>query len=224
VYDFTTVSKNHSFILSNGIISHNCLPSRMTLNQIFETVKSKSCVLKGKFGDVTPFGSASMNIAEKLCEELAETGYERHGYETMYNGMTGVPFQAQIFIGPTYYQRLKHMVSNKIHSRANGQVTTLYRQPLDGRSRNGGLRVGEMEKDACLAHGITRFLKERLFEHSDPYRIPICNICGQVATTQTECKSCESNDISSVNMPYSSKILLTEINAMSIKTVITVKK
>ena len=131
VYDFTTVSENHSFI-ANGVVSHNCIPSRMTINQLMECVLGKSCALNGEFGDATPFTKNSVNISEKLCDKLKNSGYERHGFEQLYSGFTGEPIEAQIFIGPTYYQRLKHMVSDKIHSRAQGHVTTLHRQPLEG--------------------------------------------------------------------------------------------
>ena len=144
VYDFTTVSDNHSFV-ANGIVSHNCIPSRMTVNQLMECVLGKACAIDGTYGDATPFTSSSTgNAAERICEMLAKAGmkqtlaYERTGWETMYNGMTGEPIKAKVFMGPTYYQRLKHMVADKIHSRAHGHVTTLTRQPLEGRSRDGG--------------------------------------------------------------------------------------
>ena len=144
VYDFTTVSDNHSFV-ANGIVSHNCIPSRMTVNQLMECVLGKACAIDGTYGDATPFTSSSTgNAAERICEMLAKAGmkqnlaYERTGWETMYKGMTGEPIKAKVFMGPTYYQRLKHMVADKIHSRAHGHVTTLTRQPLEGRSRDGG--------------------------------------------------------------------------------------
>ena len=97
-----------------------------------ECVLGKTCSLDGSQGDATPFSTNSVDISEKLCEELGKHGFEKHGWETMYNGMTGEPLEAKIFIGPTYYQRLKHMVSDKIHSRAQGAVTTMTRQPLEG--------------------------------------------------------------------------------------------
>jgi len=97
----------------------------------------------------------------------------------MFNAYTGRKVNAQIFIGPTYYQRLKHMVDDKIHSRARGPVQILVRQPMEGRARDGGLRFGEMERDCQIAHGAAQFLKERLFEVSDPYRIHICN-CAEL--------------------------------------------
>jgi len=210
-----------SGIIPDLIINPQCLPSRMTLNQLLECVLSKSCAIEGTIGDATPFTQASENIAEKLCDNLDTTGFERHGYEKMYNGYTGVAFDAEIFIGPVYYQRLKHMVEDKIHCRAYGQVTNLHRQPPEGRSKDGGLRMGEMEKDACVAHGISRFLKDRLFEQSDKYEIIICGKCGQLATSREECKACSTSEVYRVNMPYSANLLITELKAMGIKAVIT---
>ena len=114
VYDFTTISENHSFI-ANGIVSSNCIPSRMTISQLLETCLGKSCCIEGTLGDATPFSSNSSNIAEQICDRLQKNGYERHGWEQLYNGMTGEVIEAQIFFGPVFYQRLKHMVSDKIH-------------------------------------------------------------------------------------------------------------
>ena len=144
VYDFTTVSDNHSFI-ANGIVSHNCIPSRMTVNQLMECVLGKACAIGGTYGDATPFSSSSSDkAAERICELLASAGmkqnnaYDRTGWETMYNGMTGEQVKSKVFMGPTYYQRLKHMVADKMHARSRGHVTSLCRQPLEGRSRDGG--------------------------------------------------------------------------------------
>ena len=111
---------------------------RMTINVLLETLLGKSCLLEGTFGDATPFTSNSTNIAEKLCDRLQSNGYERHGWEELISGFTGEPIKAKIFTGPTFYQRLKHMVKDKIHSRSSGDVTLLTRQPLEGRSRDGG--------------------------------------------------------------------------------------
>jgi hypothetical protein len=110
------------------------------------------------------------------------------------------------------------------NSRSSGHITTLTRQPLEGRSREGGLRFGEMERDAIIAHGVSRFLKERLFDKSDPYQVTICDTCGCISTTPTECKRCETNMVSKCNLPYAAKLLLQELNAMNIKTSIKVKK
>ena len=129
------------------IINPLCLPSRMTINQVIECVAAKVAVASGKFKYATPFSHHSTNVVDMLCEELHNLGMQRHGYETMYNGITGVMMEAQIFIGPTYYQRLKHLVGAKIHARNHGSIQALTRQPLEGRSRDGGLRFGEMERD-----------------------------------------------------------------------------
>ena len=133
---------------SRPIITGQCIPSRMTINQLIESVMGKSCSIDGKYGDATPFTSASKNITEEVCKTLGMHGYESTGKEKLMNGMTGESM-GMFFIGPVYYQRLKHLVSDKIHARATGPVTTLTRQPLEGRSRDGGQRFGEMERD-CL--------------------------------------------------------------------------
>jgi DNA-directed RNA polymerase beta subunit len=121
----------------------------MTINQLMESVLGKSCAVEGVFGDSTPFTSSSIpneesgkSIAEQLCDRLGMNGFQRCGNEILYNGMTGEPM-GMFFIGPVYYQRLKHLVSDKLHARASGPVTTLTRQPLEGRSRDGGLRFGK---------------------------------------------------------------------------------
>ena len=131
---------------SRPIITGQCIPSRMTINQLIESVMGKSCVINGKYGDATPFTDESKNIAEEACKTLGMNGYESTGKEILMNGMTGEPM-GMFFIGPVYYQRLKHLVSDKMHARATGPITTLTRQPLEGRSRDGGQRFGEMERD-----------------------------------------------------------------------------
>ena len=148
--------------------------------------------------------------------------YERTGLEMLYNGMTGEQM-GMVFIGPVYYQRLKHLVSDKIHARAQGPNATLTRQPLEGRSRDGGLRFGEMERDCMIAHGASRFLKERLYDQSDPYTIRICNNCGNFAINKSFCNVCSSDKTSKINMPYVSKLVIQELNAMFIKCKIKVK-
>ena len=131
---------------SRPIITGQCIPSRMTINQLIESVMGKSCTINGKYGDATPFTKESKNIAEEACKTLGMLGYESTGKEMLMNGMTGENM-GMFFIGPVYYQRLKHLVSDKMHARATGPVTTLTRQPLEGRSRDGGQRFGEMERD-----------------------------------------------------------------------------
>lgn len=229
VYDFTTVSSNHSFV-ANGIVSHNCIPSRMTINQLMESVLGKSCAIEGEFGDATPFTSSSIpdpvsgkSIAETICDKLGMNSYNSTGTEILYNGMTGEPM-GEFFIGPVYYQRLKHLVSDKMHARDTGPVTTLTRQPLEGRSREGGLRFGEMERDCMIAHGNSKFLQERLFEQSDKYAAPICESCGNFATNQTSCNACKTDNVAMTKMPYVSKLVIQELNSMLIKTKIDIKK
>ena len=227
VYDFTTVSKNHSMI-SNGFLTHNCIPSRMTVNQLLESVMGKACCLKGTYGDATPFSeSNSKNVSNKICELLSKVGmehskkhgvyYSGDGFEKMTCGMTGEPIQAKVFMGPTYYQRLKHMVSDKIHARSRGVVTTLTRQPTEGRSRGGGLKVGEMETQALVSHGSSYMLNERTFKVSDCYQINLCKKCGFIISTPNTCQLCKGGDITNANIPYVSNLLIQELGAMGLK-------
>lgn len=209
-------------IVPDIIINPHCIPSRMTINQLMESVLGKACVLSGDFGDATPFvGKDNEDLGQQICDKLGLHGYERTGKEVLMNGMTGEAM-GSYFIGPVYYQRLKHLVSEKIHARASGPVTTLTRQPLEGRSRDGGLRFGEMERDAMISHGNSMFLKERLCDQSDPYKAPICAECGNISTTKTKCLTCGNDKISMVGIPYASKLVLQELNAMCIKTKISV--
>jgi DNA-directed RNA polymerase II subunit RPB2 len=137
-------------IIPDIIINPHSQPSRMTINQLMECVAAKSAVIRGEYVYSTPFSTYSHNVVDKLCRDLKTCGYQEHGNEFMMNGMTGKPFHTEIFIGPTYYQRLKHLISNKIHARDHGPVQTLVRQPLEGRSKDGGLRFGEMERDCFV--------------------------------------------------------------------------
>ncbi|MBE7180123.1 MAG: hypothetical protein INR71_02760, partial [Terriglobus roseus] len=157
------------------IINPHAIPSRMTIAHLIECLLSKVGALKGNEGDATPFTDVTVTSVSDL---LFEHGYQSRGFEVMYNGHTGKKLRAQIFLGPTYYQRLRHMVDDKIHARARGPVQILTRQPVEGRARDGGLRFGEMERDCMIAHGAAAFLKERLFEVSDAYRVHICKLCG----------------------------------------------
>lgn len=200
------------------IVNPHAIPSRMTIGQLIECLLGKVSAITGSEGDATPFDSSVRRFSTKLHE----LGYQHRGNEVMYNGHTGKPLDAQIFIGPTYYQRLKHMVDDKIHSRSRGPVQGLTRQPLEGRARGGGLRFGEMERDCCLSHGSAGWLKERLFQVSDEFRVHICDMCGLMCTAnltknEFECKLCDNTtNISQVFIPYAFKLLLQELLSMNI--------
>lgn len=210
------------------IINPLCIPSRMTVNQLIECALGKYCCITGEYGDATPFTENSINIADKFIAKADSTmrnlGFDPHGWEEMYNGKTGEKLHAKIFIGPTYYQRLKHMVADKLHARDEGQVTMLTRQPLEGRSRDGGLRFGEMERDCIISHGATAVLQERLFKVSDPFQIIVCNNCGVMTSSTKQCQSCMGDKLSKVNFPYASKLLLQELMTMGIKVLVNPKK
>lgn len=210
-------------IVPDIIINPNAIPSRMTIAQLLECVLGKSGALQGRCSDATAFSPNSVDVASTVCDRLEQCGFDRDGNEVMYNGMTGEQIKARIFIGPTYYQRLKHLVSDKMHARAEGDVQILTNQPLEGRSRGGGLRLGEMERDALIAHGTSGFLRERLYTMSDPYEVPVCNTCGAVAAGNMRCRSCNSDSVCRVQIPYATRLLFTELEAMSVKVAIKPK-
>ncbi|TCD66491.1 DNA-dependent RNA polymerase II [Steccherinum ochraceum] len=201
------------------VINPHAIPSRMTIGHLVECLLSKVATLLGQEGDATPFTDLTV---ESVSHFLHEKGYHSRGLEIMYHGHTGRKLQAQVYFGPTYYQRLKHMVDDKIHSRARGPVQILTRQPVEGRSRDGGLRFGEMERDCMISHGVAAFLKERLFEASDAYRLHVCDICGLTAIAnlkkQTfECRSCKNKTAcSQLYIPYAAKLLFQELQSMNI--------
>jgi DNA-directed RNA polymerase II subunit RPB2 len=209
---------------SNGtrpdiIINPHASPSRMTIGQLKESLLGKVLVELGLFGDGTSFGDLDV---PDISKKLLELGYEAHGNELMYNGMTGKAIECDVFIGPVFYQRLKHMVKDKQHSRSFGLMVNLTRQPAEGRSRDGGLRFGEMEKDASASHGASRFTRERLYDVSDKYSVHVCNKCGLIASYNDAvhihcCHTCENTvDFSYVEIPYAYKLLSQELMTMNI--------
>ena len=199
------------------IINPHCIPSRMTINQLLECIGAKSAVMDMKFRDCTAFSKSSTNIQETLSAELIKNGYEGNGYENMISGFTGEMFKAQVFIGPVYYQRLKHLVKDKIHARDHGNVQSLTRQPLEGRSREGGLRFGEMERDCMISQGVSKFLLSRLFHMSDPYVVNLCDRCGQITSNESICHVCNYDIIKPTNIPYACKLLFQELIAIGLK-------
>ena len=241
VYDIT-VKDLESFI-ANGIVTHNCsmlmpqedmpftpdgispdliinphaIPSRMTINMMMEILLGKSASYSGELQDGTAFCHTGEEIVEKASKILKEAGYDPMGWETMTNGMTGEQLKAKIFIGPSYYMRLKHLVSDKLHQRSRGNVQKLTRQPCSGRSRDGGLRFGEMERDCMISHGTSTFLKERLFDMSDPYQIDICTKCGINVNHKNQCMNCDNDITEKIHIPYACKLLFQELQALGTK-------
>ena len=211
------------------IINPHAIPSRMTIGQLKETLLGKVILELGMFGDGTSFGNLEVKT---ICDELLKLGYESYGNEIMYNGLTGDQIETAIFIGPVFYQRLKHMVSDKQHSRSIGPMVNLTRQPAEGRSRDGGFRIGEMERDVMIAHGMTRFCKERMYDVSDKYNVHVCKKCGLIACyndgqknkmyskadfTKYYCKTCDNRShFSKVDIPYAYKLLSQELQTINV--------
>jgi len=228
------------------IINPHALPTRMTIGQLVETLMGKACVLQGGFGDCTAF----VNHGSKhqvFGKMLTELGYHNSGTQLLYNGMTGERMESQIFMGPTYYMRLKHMVKDKINYRTRGPRTVLTRQTVQGRANDGGLRIGEMERDGVIAHGAAYFLRQSMLERGDEYYMAVCNQSGmiaiynpaqnlfmspmadgpiQFADTLTSADNQALNiekltrfgrSFSVVRVPYAFKLLMQELQAMNVQ-------
>lgn len=200
------------------IINPHAIPSRMTIGQLMESISGKVGCFDGKLKDATAFED---HPPEEIYKALHDMGFHRHGNEVLVNGMTGRVMDHAIFMGPTYYQRLKHMVDDKIHSRGRGPVQVLTRQPVEGRSRDGGLRIGEMETWAMWGHGCAAFLRERLFFQSDAYRIFVCKHCGLMATGDMRngryvCTTCISPNVAQVQIPFATKLLYQELMSVGV--------
>ncbi len=182
-----------SGIIPDLIFSPHGIPSRMTISHLVELIGGKVGALQGRYINGTTFSSET---EEDLRKSLVNLGFRENGTETMYSGSTGQIFKAKIYIGDMYYLKLKHMVANKLHSRARGPIQLLTRQPTEGRAKEGGLRLGEMEKDTFVAHGASLLLKERF--DSDKTVVPICESCGLVAVhdefkNRSYCPLCGDN-------------------------------
>jgi DNA-directed RNA polymerase beta subunit/intein/homing endonuclease len=208
-----------SGIVPDLILNPHGFPSRMSLGHFFECLSSKEAAESGHFVDGTPFNNYDISNIQEGLEKL---GYSPYGTETMYCGITGRKMDAEIFIGPVFNIRLKHMVLDKVHGRARGPKQALTRQPLEGRSREGGLKIGEMEKDAMIAHGMGQFLKERMMETSDISKVYICDECGMFASKVIDkdyyrCKGCKNTTkISAIVIPHACKLLFQELTSVNI--------
>ena len=201
------------------IINPHAIPSRMTIGQLKETLLGMVLVELGLFGDGTSFGELDI---ETIRRELLNLGYECNGNQLMYNGLTGEQIETSVFIGPAFYQRLKHMVNDKQHSRSIGPMVNLTRQPAEGRSRDGGHRFGEMERDSMVAHGACRFTRGRMYDCSDKYQVFVCKCCGMIAAVNEKmgihcCHMCENRtEFAYVEIPYACKLLFQELQTMNI--------
>eukprot|EP00929_Paragymnodinium_shiwhaense_P044473 TRINITY_DN22811_c0_g1_i2.p1 TRINITY_DN22811_c0_g1~~TRINITY_DN22811_c0_g1_i2.p1 ORF type:complete len:596 (-),score=125.30 TRINITY_DN22811_c0_g1_i2:168-1955(-) len=212
---------NRLGITPDIIMNPHAIPSRMTVGHLIEQLVGKVGALVGCQGDATPFTRVTV---KDISGRLHDCGFQRFGNERVYNGHTGRPLTNKIFVGPVYYQRLKHMVSDKVQSRSRGPLTSLCRQPTEGRAKEGGLRFGEMERDCIIAHGAAKFLKERLFDVSDAFRVHVCDTCGLFAVANLQknqflCTLCRDRaKISQITMPYAAKLLFQELMTMNIAT------
>ena len=231
------------------IINPHALPSRMTIGQLVETLMGKTCSMYGAFGDCTAFVNKGSKH-EIFGNLLKNIGYNSSGNEILYSGETGKQLQAELFIGPCYYMRLKHMVKDKINYRAQGPRTVLTRQTVQGRANDGGLRIGEMERDCIIAHGATKFLNESMLKRGDEYYVAICNNSGTIAIynetknifispfadgplkfnnnieneLNVEVITKYGRDFSIIKVPYSFKLLMQELQVMNIQMRIITEK
>jgi DNA-directed RNA polymerase subunit B len=206
-------------VVPDIMINPHAFPSRMTVGQFMESLGGKAASLRGTIVDGSAFLGEKFDNIKNVLEQY---GFKQTGKETMYDGRTGKKFPADVYMGVVYYQKLHHMVADKIHSRARGQVQMLTKQPTEGRARGGGLRFGEMERDCLIAYGASMMLKDRLLEESDKAEINVCERCGLLAYYDVKqrrfiCRVCgEKSKISSVVIAYAFKLLLQEMMSLNV--------
>jgi DNA-directed RNA polymerase subunit B len=209
------------------IMNPHAYPSRMTVGQFIEAIGGKAAAIRGEIVDGTPFANEE---PKTLQEHLRDFGLQSGGREILYDGQSGKKFEAEIFLGVAFYQKLHHMVVDKIHARARGQVQMLTRQPTEGRARGGGLRFGEMERDCLVGHGAAMLLKDRLLEESDAYTIYVCEKCGRqgyydIRQRKYTCPTCEGkSDIEPVTVSYAFKLLLQEMQSLCLSPSLVLAK
>lgn len=202
-----------SGICPDIIMNPHGFPSRMTVGKLIELLAGKAGVLDGRFHYGTAFGGSKV---KDVCEDLVRHGYNYLGKDYVTSGITGEPLEAYIYFGPVYYQKLKHMVLDKMHARARGPRAVLTRQPTEGRSRDGGLRLGEMERDCLIGYGASMLLLERLMISSDAFEVDVCGQCGLLGYSGW-CHFCKSScHVSSLRIPYACKLLFQELQSMNI--------
>ncbi len=209
------------------LINPHAFPSRMTVGMFMESITGKAASLRGNKFDGSAFVGEKMDEVRKVMDA---TGFKYSGKEIMYDGRTGKPFPVEVFIGVVYYQKLHHMVADKIHARARGQVQMLTKQPTEGRARGGGLRFGEMERDCLIAYGASMILKDRLLDESDKSEIYVCERCGLVAYHDVKqrryvCRVCgDKAKVSSVSVAYAFKLLLQEMQSLNVAPRLVIKE
>jgi len=209
------------------LINPHAFPSRMTVGMMMESITGKAAAMRGRKVDASAF------VGEKVDEVksvMKDAGFKYSGKEIMYDGRTGKQFPVEVFIGVVYYQKLHHMVADKIHARARGQVQMLTKQPTEGRARGGGLRFGDMERDCIIAYGASMILKDRLLDESDKADIFVCERCGLVAYHDVKqrrfyCRVCvDKGKVSSVSVAYAFKLLLQEMSSLAIAPRLLIKE
>jgi DNA-directed RNA polymerase subunit B' len=209
---------NKDGIVPDLIINPHAIPSRMTVGHLLEMLGGKAACYSGKVGDSTPF---SGDKEEEMKKAMKSFGLDEYGEETLYDGLTGQAIKAKVFMGVIYYQKLHHLVSNKMHVRSRGPVQLLTHQPTEGRSREGGLRFGEMERDCLIGYGASMLLKERLLDESDKTTLLVCSNCGSIGyrdfvKNRENCPLCNESKLEAVEMSYAFKLLLDEIQSLGI--------
>ncbi|KJY00099.1 DNA-directed rna polymerase III subunit like protein [Zymoseptoria brevis] len=203
-----------SGVIPDIIMNPHGFPSRMTVGKMLELVSGKAGVLAGKQEYGTAFGGSKV---EDMGATLVKHGFSYSGKDCLTSGITGESLPMYVFFGPIYYQKLKHMVQDKMHSRATGPRAILTRQPTEGRSRQGGLRLGEMERDCLIAYGASQLLLERLMISSDAHEVDVCQNCGMMGYNNW-CQSCSSSrSVVRMTMPYAAKLLIQELMSMNVK-------
>ena len=213
-------------IVPDIIINPHAFPSRMTVGQFIESIGGKAASFRGKRFDGSAFVGEKM---DEVKEVMDAHNFKYSGKEVMYDGRTGKAFPGDVFIGVVYYQKLHHMVADKIHARARGQVQMLTKQPTEGRARGGGLRFGEMERDCLISYGASMVLKDRLLDESDKAELHVCEKCGLVAyhdlmQRKYICRLCgDASKISIIVVAYAFKLLIQEMLSLNIAARIQIK-